>query len=784
MIIHDQLNNVGYPNTTAHSYPGYHMLPFPTGAAPSPMSMPMTMPMAMPMNMPILNMAAQVPPVGHLSPPPPPIPAHILIHPNLHYHQHHQYTQQQQQQQQHSIPSSPIDSPYQAATSPPSMVSSPPSTPLTPFSLSNSTAGYHELIINSQTLSSSSPPSHNALSPSSPPPNSDLLLSLTPISKKRSASWIEMPSSPSPSPSPRGSQVRHIADLLQGHLKQRKRDLPLFLALTSVQKTQYVRLLKINIPKVSQCSSEESKTSLLFDLYLKLMDTVNHPTSMLGDDGIEVSSGSVPVSEIQRTSCKLMALEDILEASNQLPSNRLVVLTGSTSMLSVLEEFCTQMTYAYVLDTDEATFKSYQQHWQGIQKPHILLSTFDQSSSYHQYSNSDIVVHYDHYWQQQTPSTTAASTMDNNNNNTTSMMLCIKLIGQNTVENWAYNQDEQQQLQRLQQDAPGVISPKFTPMKDKMVEMMKYCIVKMSSSPSPTGGVPMSVRKSQDSPSPLTSPSLPGSHKTTPSLAPLYVQAHDGEMMWRSPSPKTSSPRLAHHLPQGVPTDHSSINDSASLSSSDLASSDKKKRSNKRQKNLLEKCCFICKQQDDAQGNRFIVLCRSCPMIYHRLCAGLAQTPRSWKCPRHTCSKCKKTSSDTEGSFFLCKDCPCSYCFACLPNDITILDKSEYSETKNEYATASASSSTTSLDESADSPGSLGASRGSSGSSGSGSGRKTHKRPMVYMVCGGCKRNASSVASPSPSGSPMHSQSAEQMSSPSSRNPGGVELSPSSSFGL
>lgn len=73
------------------------------------------------------------------------------------------------------------------------------------------------------------------------------------------------------------------------------------------------------------------------------------------------------------------------------------------------------------------------------------------------------------------------------------------------------------------------------------------------------------------------------------------------------------------------------------------------------------------------------IFCALCPKSFHLACVDLKEKPSSfppWKCAWHTCSECHNTSTQGGGFMFRCIDCPTAYCGACKPPTLNILGKS------------------------------------------------------------------------------------------------------------
>lgn len=73
------------------------------------------------------------------------------------------------------------------------------------------------------------------------------------------------------------------------------------------------------------------------------------------------------------------------------------------------------------------------------------------------------------------------------------------------------------------------------------------------------------------------------------------------------------------------------------------------------------------------------VMCALCPKSFHLKCVDLDERPHSfppWKCPWHSCAECHNTSTQAGGFMFRCRDCPTAYCGACKPPTVNMLGKS------------------------------------------------------------------------------------------------------------
>lgn len=72
-----------------------------------------------------------------------------------------------------------------------------------------------------------------------------------------------------------------------------------------------------------------------------------------------------------------------------------------------------------------------------------------------------------------------------------------------------------------------------------------------------------------------------------------------------------------------------------------------------------EDLCLVCWDGGD------LICCDGCPASYHIQCLGLKPKDisiRTWRCPHHKCSICKRNSSAVGGLLFRCSECPKAFC--------------------------------------------------------------------------------------------------------------------------
>ncbi|KAF2077071.1 hypothetical protein CYY_001638 [Polysphondylium violaceum] len=496
---------------------------------------------------------------------------------------------------------------------------------------------------------------------------------------------------------------RHIDSLIKTLPSNSNSLIDLFLHLSDQQENLYRSLLKDNIPKMA---SSPDQTKFLYDLYLQLMNCCNQAFN---------------------NSCKMLAFQkliDHLSTTNAIRPNVFIVVYNTPFLLNIFKDYLSKKSFLFkVLENSQNISK------EELKNNFILLTSRDNfnsldliNSNHNReiFLNYDVsIVEFDSFWMnQQFPLIPSIPSII-----TASGFKTFRLLTLGTVEEWLFNkvnnsnsnnngnnQHQQQQQHNLSTSTSSTpsspSSPSLPPLspntisadqsKEIMVEMMKFCIVKLSNlkkSASPTPSSTPTPISSPPSMAPSSSPllfsqfqqksiSLNSSSNSSSSINNNPASILNSKSISFSESPLWKSSTS----PIGLSTSFDSNSSSGSNGPPTIhlkTSEDKKKsRSSKKLKSMVNRCCFSCKKEEDSKGRTSMVQCRSCPKIYHRSCAGLSHTPRSWKCTRHTCHQCKKTPNESGGSFFICKGCPSSYCITCLPNGVKILDKAEYTEYK------------------------------------------------------------------------------------------------------
>ncbi|GAM24296.1 hypothetical protein SAMD00019534_074710 [Acytostelium subglobosum LB1] len=503
---------------------------------------------------------------------------------------------------------------------------------------------------------------------------------------------LAIPTIPSVVPStPRANSSISIVDnqiLLQVtdffHQLQSNRTLPLFVQMSDVQRTHYYDEVRAGIPKTSPSQAESHRITLRA-LYLILMDCVNHPFLLQNSNKQE----QLTADQLLQCSGKLIVLSTIIETmhatlrsnttNHSIKPQRLFVLSSSQSMLNLLETYFKLSSIKFTKPGNDQTAtneisKEVECKEETAATPLVILSTFLESSIYVPFTANDIVV------DDQAAADDMVVSLPSANYDPRAICPTIILIAEDSVEEWAYLQDQES----IEAKNKSTSTTPSGAKREGMFEMMKFCLLKLSQSRNGTPRVPCTPptpHESYSSPlisSPSTSSSpllmgasasptpLPPLSLSNPGMLTLYSQIHKDQ-------PSDYNPWKSNSRINLVPSSLSSPELGSSLDGSSKGAPEKKRRTSKRQKNLGERICFVCKKDEDKNGRTSIVQCRSCPVIYHRSCAQLSHTPRSWKCPRHSCCKCRKTPNEAGGSFFICQECPSSYCITCLPNDITIL---------------------------------------------------------------------------------------------------------------
>lgn len=69
--------------------------------------------------------------------------------------------------------------------------------------------------------------------------------------------------------------------------------------------------------------------------------------------------------------------------------------------------------------------------------------------------------------------------------------------------------------------------------------------------------------------------------------------------------------------------------------------------------------CLVCWDGGD------LICCDGCPASFHMACLNLKPKDigvRSWRCPHHRCSVCKRNASAVGGLLFRCSECPKAFC--------------------------------------------------------------------------------------------------------------------------
>ncbi|EGC30609.1 hypothetical protein DICPUDRAFT_157636 [Dictyostelium purpureum] len=525
----------------------------------------------------------------------------------------------------------------------------------------------------------------------------------------------------------------------------------LFLQISESQETLYRSLLKENIPKMN--SPQVDQTKFLHELYLKLEKCCNHVNLLSNSnnsDTIKHSSKFLATSYLLEKISKqqekqpqvlflltssqqyLVLLEEFLKQKslNYLKIDQvneksliksklpIIIVSNYNDFINFESSNKSSQHSNQHQDLSPSTPRSPispaspQSPASPISPASPLSSPASTSSTSSSFLNSSIfnqfivnIVEFENYWNLEI-------SRELNVNNSLSFKLKVESLGTvtrkfrlltaGTVEEWLYIRNQKidfnninnvasQQIMESSQ-AEKILLEKTK--KDEMVEMMKFCIVKMSNykknisstiNQSPSGS-PTSPSTSSGSNSPLLfSQFQTKANSLIQSMSILNSKStsFDGpQSLWKSNSVNGVVKNFSLIADQQSPQ-QDSVN---SLKNVD----DKKKnRSPKKHRTLLDRNCFSCKKEEDSKGRTSMVQCRSCPKIYHRSCAGLSHTPRSWKCSRHACQQCRKTPNESGGSFFICKGCPSSFCITCLPNDVKILDKAEYIELKpNQIPTA------------------------------------------------------------------------------------------------
>ncbi|EFA82752.1 hypothetical protein PPL_04447 [Heterostelium album PN500] len=679
--------------------------------------------------------------------------------------------QQQQQHHFHQVvyPSSPLD--YQTAAvanvTPTTLAnnSSPPSTPSTPSTPCHFLNNNEPSSLDNPPVSS--PPTTSTSTSTTTINNSDKTTTTTNKttnkSKKRSRAPEKpvVPSTPITIDSKIQEEINSFFTNYNNNVTLNNKEnsptspvsIPLLISMSETQKNLYRDLLKNNIPKISHNQNENEKISFLHGLYLMLMKCANHPYQF---GGVEPPKNTATANSnddhLILCSGKLMVLDKLLEAMSQSSSakpTRLFILSSSQPMLKILEDYFNLKYPGTNNDLEDENNQT-----------QIILSTFLESSIYSPFKHDDLVVEFDHYWQSESTENTELSDSSlpscGSANDHRSICPSFVLLAVDSVEEWAYQQFKNKStLSSSSSSQSNTVISK----KDNMIEMMKFCIVKMSAAAAaatnssssstsnakaPSTPVTATTTTAVASPVPstppaselntpiLTSPSTSSSSLSSsigdaPGILSLYSQIHkdNNQDLWKTNS-KTNTPFNFTF----VSSEHNVVDPKTEFQT------DKKRRNPKRQKNLCDRSCFLCKKEEDPKGRTSIVQCRSCPKIYHRSCAGLAHTPRSWKCPRHSCHSCRKTPNESGGSFFICKECPSSYCITCLPNDITILQKHEYSESKHDNEMPIQDSNAG--DEVV--PTTTTNNNNNNNNSNSNNKKPKTPRPTVYIQCGKCTR--------------------------------------------
>eukprot|EP01132_Coremiostelium_polycephalum_P005195 gene5195-6467_t len=476
----------------------------------------------------------------------------------------------------------------------------------------------------------------------------------------------------------------------------------IFVQISDLQEKLYRNLLKDNIPKMH--SKDIDQTNFLQGLYLMLMKCCNHPYLFPGVEPTPIQNGY----HLIQNSGKLVILEKLIDSifnrESSTGQTRVIILTYSQSMINIIVDFCKLKSLSFGVNNEEFKNQQQQQSSEDPNSPsfnyssppqssnhcNVLISTFQNFSSDQLFEN-DIVIEFDHYWKLEPYFLNKPSHSEKN--------LVYRFITSGTVEEWVFIQNQKDN------GSDNCINPENK--KELMIEMMKFCIVSMAKKSNNTTApsTPTSSNNNNNTNTPSTptstTPTTP-STKTTPSPSPLntstsstsssisFLSSSNSSVNHLMISPSNpflesqsqSSPNLwkLGSPRNGVfPLLPSNSSDQLSM----IKAEEKKKvRSPKKHRILGDRSCFTCKKEEDSKGRTSIVQCRSCPKIYHRSCAGLSHTPRSWKCGRHSCRTCRKTPNESGGSFFICKGCPSSYCITCLPDQVKILDKGEYFEVK------------------------------------------------------------------------------------------------------